>query len=295
MPSGMSEPADQQHVVIVSGLSGAGKSTALKALEDMGYHCIDNLPVPLLDSFAQLLNSESGRYQDVALGMDARAPAERLAQIPNFIGQLREAGVKCQLLYLDASDSELIRRFGKTRRSHPLAQGTGPLQSAIKAERATLKPLRQCADWTLDTSDTNVHQLAHETWKCIGPDTAGMTVVMQSFGFSHGIPDDIDFLFDLRSLPNPHWNEALRPLSGRDQAVAQWLQEEPSVDEMATDMSAFLQRWLPQLQSTHRSFVTIGLGCTGGQHRSVYMAERLAAELAETFPGMMIHHRELGP
>lgn len=292
--AGADEARPDQHVVIVSGLSGAGKSTALKALEDMGYHCIDNLPVPLLSTLAAHIRTEPERYRKVALGIDARALGERLAQIPAYLEQLRADGLKCQVLYLDAEDNTLIKRFGETRRRHPLTTDTGALQASIHRERGMLKPISDCADWKIDTSHLNIHQLTHQTWRCVGPDSAGMTLVLQSFGFSRGVPSDVDFLFDLRSLPNPHWDQALRPLTGRDHEVAAWLGQQEVVGRMSGDILAFLSRWLPDLQQAHRHFVTVGFGCTGGRHRSVYVTEQLAASLREAFPELMVHHRDLG-
>jgi UPF0042 nucleotide-binding protein len=289
------EQRPEQHAVIVSGLSGAGKTTVLKALEDMGYHCVDNLPVALVRKFARHIRSQPDLYHKVALGMDARAAGMNLADSPAVLEELNSSGLRCQVLFLTADDAALVKRFAETRRRHPLATGEGTLQTAIEREREVMEPLRRCADWELDTSRINIHELTHETWKCVGPDSADMTVVLQSFGFSKGVPRDADFLFDVRSLPNPHWSEDLRPLTGRDGEVAAWLEQEPLVNALAGDIRAFLESWLPELEKTHRRFVTIGIGCTGGRHRSVYMAERLAPELRRRFGQVMVHHRELGP
>jgi len=291
----MADTRETQHVIIVSGLSGAGKSTALKALEDMGYHCIDNLPASLMHDFAAHVEAKPEVYGRVALGMDVRAAGLDLGQIPAWLEQLRAAGVRTQLLFLDASDEVLLKRFGQTRRRHPLAQGEGALQASIEKERRLLEPIRAVADWEIDTSDTNVHQLTHQTWRRVGPDTGHMVLVVQSFGFGKGVPADVDFIFDARCLPNPHWDEALRPLTGRDAKVAEWLEQAPLVDDLFQDVTAFVERWLPHHQAAHRSFVTIGIGCTGGRHRSVYLAERLAKHLRESWPEVMLHHRELAP
>lgn len=292
----MSETAEahsRQHVVIVSGLSGAGKSTALKALEDMGYHCIDNLPAALLHELATHLRARPERYARVALGMDVRVPGLDLEALPAWLQDLRENGMRAQLLFLDARDDILLRRYGETRRRHPLATDEGALQAAIGKERGLLEPLRAMADWQIDTSDTNVHQLTHQTWRHVGPDTARMTVVVQSFGFSRGVPADVDFIFDARCLPNPHWSDELRPLTGRDEAVAEWLRQESKVSALYDDIAAFAGRWLPEHEAAHRALVTLGIGCTGGRHRSVYLAERLAAALRPDYPGLVLHHREL--
>lgn len=291
----MSERESEQHVIIVSGLSGAGKTTVLKALEDMGYHCIDNLPVALVRKLARHVRAETDLYQRVALGMDARAAGVNLADSPSVLEELNSSGLRCQVLFLNASDGTLVKRYAETRRRHPLADREGTLQGAIARERELLEPLRRCAEWELDTSRINIHELTHETWKCVGPGTAEMCVVLQSFGFSQGVPADADFLFDARSLPNPHWKEDLRPLTGRDADVVAWLEQEPLVTALAADIHGFLGAWLPELEKTHRNFVTVGIGCTGGRHRSVYLVERLAPELRQRFPQVMVHHRELGP
>ncbi len=284
-----------QHVIVVSGLSGAGKSTALKALEDMGYHGIDNLPASLLGDFSGLLQAEPELYERVALGMDIRAPGLDPGRLAHWLESLRDAGIQAQLLFLEARDEVLLKRYGETRRRHPLATDTGALQAAVLKERERLAPLRALADWTIDTSETNIHQLKHQTWRHVGPDNDRMTVVVQSFGFSKGVPADADFMFDVRCLPNPHWSDELRPLSGRDAPVAAWLEKEPDVTALGDDIEAFLRRWLPVHEAAHRSFVTIAIGCTGGRHRSVYLAERLVRSLGDAFPVVVVHHRDSPP
>ncbi len=289
----MNTVTDRQHLIIVSGLSGAGKSTALKALEDMGYHGIDNLPTPLLGDFARQLQAEPDAYRRVALGMDVRAPGLDTQALSSWIKKLRDSGIRAKLLFLEADDSALLKRYGATRRPHPLAQGEAALQSAIDRERQLLAPLRDLADWRIDTTNTNIHQLKHETWRHVGPDTDDMTVVIQSFGFSHGVPPDVDYVFDARCLPNPHWDDTLRPLTGRDAPVAEFLERDPHVNRLGEDMETFLRTWLPVHEDTRRSFITVGIGCTGGRHRSVYLAERLSRALRDDYPEVVLHHREL--
>lgn len=282
-----------QHLVIVSGLSGAGKSTALKALEDMGYHCIDNLPTPLLGDFARQLQAEPDAYRRVALGMDVRAPGLDTQALSSWIETLRASGIRANVLFLEADDSALLKRYGATRRPHPLAQGEDALLSAIGRERKLLAPLRALADWRIDTTQTNIHQLKHQTWRHVGPETDDMTLVVQSFGFSHGVPPDADYVFDARCLPNPHWDDALRPLTGRDAPVAEFLERDPDVNRLCNDLETFLRAWLPAHENTRRSFITVAIGCTGGRHRSVYLAERLGHSLRDAFPELVLHHREL--
>jgi UPF0042 nucleotide-binding protein len=289
----MSTTSDRQHLIIVSGLSGAGKSTALKALEDMGYHCVDNLPTPLLGKFAKQLQAEPEAYRRVALGMDVRAPGLDTHALSTWIETLRDTGIRAKLLYLEADDSALLKRYGATRRPHPLAQGEDALQSAIDRERELLAPLRALADWRIDTTHTNIHQLKHQTWRHVGPDTDDMTLVIQSFGFSHGVPPDVDYVFDARCLPNPHWDDTLRPQTGRDAPVAEFLEGSDDVNRLGADIEAFLRSWLPVHENTRRSFITVGIGCTGGRHRSVYLAERLSRALQEDYPELVLHHREL--
>ncbi|NIM69635.1 MAG: RNase adapter RapZ [Xanthomonadales bacterium] len=287
-----SETGDQR-VIIVSGLSGGGKSTALKALEDLGYYCIDNLPAALLAEFGPLIQSQPALYQRVALGIDARARGSDFSDVPRWIDTLQAQGPACRLLFLTAEPKALIQRFSETRRRHPLTQDEIPLPKAIELERELLEPLQQRADWVLDTTRTNIHDLRHQVRQYLEPEQSGMTVVLQSFAFKKGVPSDVDFLFDARNLPNPYWQEHLRALSGLDQAVAEWLGASGVADRMAGDILGFLTDWLPGFADSQRSYVTVGIGCTGGRHRSVYLVERVADALRAAFPRIMVHHREL--
>jgi UPF0042 nucleotide-binding protein len=283
----------KQRVIIVSGLSGGGKSTALNALEDLGYYCIDNLPAALLDDFQPQISTHSDLYEKVALGIDARARGAGLDRVPAWLERARQDGLHCELLFIKADKSTLVKRFSETRRRHPLTQREHALMEAIEKEMEILAPLRDCADWVLDSSDTNIHQLRRQVWKCVGPGDQGMTVVLESFAFKRGVPQDVDFVFDTRNLPNPYWEQALREHSGLDGQVRAWLEEDPSVAEMANDILRFLRAWLPGFAAVQRSYVTVGIGCTGGRHRSVYLVERLADALSGAFPEVLIHHREL--
>jgi len=284
---------DSQHIIIVSGLSGGGKSTALNALEDLGYYCIDNLPAGLLDEFPPQIREHAQLYERVALGIDARAGGAGLERIPAWMDSLNASGLRCELLFVEANRRTLIKRFSETRRRHPLTRDTLGLTDAIDQEKIILEPLKQRADWVLDTTDINIHQLRRQVWKCVGPGQHGMTIVIESFAFKRGVPQDVDFLFDCRTLPNPHWQEDLRELTGLDLRVQEWLELEPSVTAMADDLLAFLSRWLPGFEEARRSYVTIGLGCTGGKHRSVYLAERISTSLRDQFSEVLVHHREL--
>ena len=289
----MSEETAGKHLVLVTGLSGAGKSTALRALEDLGYNCVDNLPAALLREFAAHVSHGPAAYSRVALGIDARSPEHDLADIPRWLDDLADTGIACHMLFLEADIKAIIKRFSETRRRHPLTGEVHALPQAIRKESALLGGLRERADWVVDTSDTNIHQLRRQVWKCIDADNESMTIVLESFAFKRGVPQDVDFIFDARILPNPHWVEALREFSGLDEPVRKWLENDPSVERMIGDVLGFLKAWLPEFRDSQRSYVTVGIGCTGGRHRSVYLVDRLAAGLGEEFGDVLIHHREL--
>ncbi|NND44786.1 MAG: RNase adapter RapZ [Xanthomonadales bacterium] len=288
----MSPQDAPQHLIIVSGLSGGGKSTALNALEDLGYYCIDNLPASLLNELAPQIRAHPQLYARVALGIDARARGSDLESLPNWIESVQAQGIRCELLFLAAERRTLIKRFSETRRRHPLTQGDRVLADAIDDEARLLQPLKACATWVIDSTDTNIHQLRRKVWNCVGPGTKGMTVVLESFAFKHGVPQDVDFVFDVRNLPNPHWESELRDSTGLDSRVAEWLEQSPEVVRMADDILAFLRSWLPGFEAAQRSYVTVGIGCTGGRHRSVYLVERIAESLREDFPDVLVDHRE---
>jgi RNase adapter protein RapZ len=285
---------EKQILALVSGLSGGGKTTALHALEDLGYYCVDNLPAALLPEFARQLMSDPVLYSRVSLGIDARARVPELERIPAWLDRLTASGLPNQLLFLTADTKVIIKRFSETRRRHPLTQDQHALPEAIEREKTLLSPLQIRADWVIDTSDINIHQLRRQVWKCFGSEEQSMTVVLESFAFKRGVPQDVDFLFDARHLPNPHWVDELHNLSGLDLPVRQWLEQDESVDNLFTDILGLLQRWLPEIQKSQRSYVTIGIGCTGGRHRSVYLADRLATSLRQRFNPVVLHHREIG-
>ena len=286
-------PATQQSLVLVTGLSGGGKSTALRALEDLGCYCVDNLPAALLPEFAKQIKLNPSRYSRVALGVDARSPARDLDEIPVWLEDLSRAGLHCQLLFLTADANAIIKRFSETRRRHPLTSDHHSLPQAIDREQGLLDGLRKKADWVIDTSDINIHQLRRQVWKCSGTENETMTIVLESFAFKRGVPQDVDFIFDARILPNPHWVAELREFSGLEQPVREWLEQDRAVEGMLTDILEFLKTWLPEFQRSQRSYVTVGIGCTGGRHRSVYLVDRLASGLGQAFGQLLIHHREL--
>jgi UPF0042 nucleotide-binding protein len=282
-----------QVVTLVTGLSGGGKSTALRALEDLGCYCVDNLPAALLPAFTEQVTRKPEQFSRVALGVDARSPGPDLEMIPTWLQEQDAAGLNCQLLFLTADTKAILKRFSETRRRHPLTSDQLALPQAIDQEKLLLEGLKGRADWVIDTSDTNIHQLRRQVWKCVGGENETMTIVLESFAFKRGVPQDVDFIFDARILPNPYWVETLREFSGLDQPVSEWLEEDQSVTGMLNDILIFLKRWLPEFKQSQRSYVTVGIGCTGGRHRSVYLVDRLAAGLGSEFGRVLIHHREL--
>ncbi len=285
------------NLTIISGLSGSGKSVALNTLEDAGYFCIDNLPLGMLEALGQhLAAGGSGpgaappRY---AVGIDARNRPEDLAHCAEILDELERRGLGIQILFLTADRTTLIKRFSETRRRHPLSGADTPLAEAVSRERELLRPLQERADLTIDTTMTTVHQLRERVRSRLVQRPNVLSLQIESFGFKHGVPADADFVFDVRCLPNPHWEPELRPHTGRDAPVAQFLARQPEVADYLRDTAEFLKRWIPCFQRENRSYLTVAIGCTGGQHRSVYLAERLAAELRCVEGEISVHHREL--
>lgn len=281
-------------LVIVSGLSGSGKSVALNVLEDAGFYCIDNIPVGLLRSFVKEIEPrQDPDYDQVSVGLDARNIPD-VAQLPGLINELRKSGSGCEVVFLQASDDVLLSRFSETRRKHPLTSDDISLPEALAKERQLLSPIIDMADLIIDTSSTTVYDLRDLLRDRIANrDQATLSILIESFGYKHGLPADADFVFDVRCLPNPYWEHKLRALNGRDQPVRDFLGAEAQVQEMISDIEAFLSRWIPRYQSFQRSYLTIAIGCTGGQHRSVYIAEALAERLMTAHGPIQTHHDEL--
>ena len=280
---------------IISGLSGSGKSVALNALEDMDYYCIDNLPVGLLEAFASEIREQTlADGRNVGVGIDARNHPDQLSNFPNIIASLRSKGINCNILFLQADDATLLKRFSETRRKHPLS-GTGtPLADAIELERKLLGPITANADMFIDTSRTNVHQLRSLVMESLGKnEKSGFSMLLRAFGYKHGIPGDADFVFDARCLPNPHWQTGLRNLTGRDKPVADYLEKEEIARLYYQHLEDFLTSWVPRFQADNRSYLSIAIGCTGGQHRSVYLVEKLSRELGSQLCDIVTRHREL--
>jgi len=285
--------SSSQDVIIVSGMSGGGKSTALNALEDLGYYCIDNLPGAMLPYFGPQISANPELYRKVALGIDARSRESDLQVVLDWMESLRENGFNCKLLFITADKAVLIKRFSETRRRHPLTGSDKTLPDAIENESQLLEPLRRHAHQVIDSSKTNIHQLRRQVWNFVDRGSSGLTIVLQSFAFKQGVPQDVDFMFDARILPNPHWQDELRALTGKDEAVRSWLENDQHVLKMAQDIQDFMNTWLPAFKNAQRSYVTIGIGCTGGRHRSVYLAEKLADSLRNKHENVLVHHREM--
>jgi len=283
------------NMTIISGLSGSGKSVALHALEDMDFYCIDNLPVGLLESFANEIREQTlADGRNVCVGIDARNHPKQLSNFPNIIASLKSKDINCNILFLQADDATLLKRFSETRRKHPLSDADTPLADAIEKERKLLGPIAANADMFIDTSRTNVHQLRNLVMESLGNnEKTGFSMLLRSFGYKHGIPADADFVFDARCLPNPHWQTGLRNLTGKDHQVVEYLEQEEVARLYYQHLEDFLTTWVPRFQADNRSYLSIAIGCTGGQHRSVYLVEQLARELRSSLCDIVTRHREL--
>jgi UPF0042 nucleotide-binding protein len=286
---------DSPRVVLVTGLSGSGKSIALDVLEDSGYYCIDNLPVSLFEALVRDITLQPAQARGLtAVGIDARSPQAELNRLPALIKRLRDHGVDCETVFLDAEDQVLIQRFSETRRRHPLTEDGRTLEQAISLERQTLEPLLDLTRLKIDTTRTTLHELREIIRARVGERESGeMSIMLQSFGFKHGVPRNADFVFDARCLPNPHWQPDLRPYTGRDQPVAEFLGHDLKVRAMLSQVSEFLTHWIPCFEREGRSYLTIAVGCTGGQHRSVYLVEQLTSFLEKQGRSVVSSHREL--
>ena len=279
---------------IVSGLSGSGKTIALQALEDIGFYCIDNLPAALLPHFAgQLTGLKDNPITDVAIGLDVRNRAF-LADVPKNLNQLQTLGIQYRIIFLEAEESVLVKRFKETRRKHPMLDIQTSLMEAMHLEKKLLEPLSVGAGLRIDTTHTTPHELRAQVRDFArGEETAGLTVLFESFGFKHGTPLDADYVFDIRCLPNPYWQSELRQYTGLDEAVVQFLKQYDEVQAMFDDIRTFLEKWFPRFEREDRSHMTVALGCTGGQHRSVYLVQRLAEYFSAKGIKTQVRHREL--
>ncbi|MDB9952385.1 RNase adapter RapZ [Porticoccaceae bacterium] len=281
-------------LVVISGRSGSGKTSALNILEDVGFTCIDNLPVSLLPDLINKLRSENLRDDlNLAVGIDARNLVGDLSLIPEELELIKARGISVNVLFLQSRRSDLMRRYSETRRKHPLSSSTVSLKEAIDLEKDMLAPIAEIADRNIDTSGLSLHQLRDLIKSTVVPhDTEQMAILFESFGFKRGVPSDADFVFDVRCLPNPHWKLELRPFTGNDPEVIEFLESQVDVASMLADIIGFLTRWIPKHQDNNRSYLTVAIGCTGGQHRSVYLANRLAEYFGETYPLVQVVHKQ---
>ncbi|RUO56431.1 RNase adapter RapZ [Pseudidiomarina homiensis] len=276
-------------LIIVSGRSGSGKTIALRVLEDLGFYCVDNLPIMLLPT---LVHAIQDQYESVAVSVDVRnlpASPDDLSDALDFLPDK----IKPEILFLDSNDKVLLQRFGETRRLHPLSRNEMPLNEALQTESKLLEPLAERATWRIESSELSVHQLSEQvSERVLGRAASRLIVVFQSFGYKYGLPPDLDYAFDARILPNPHWEPELKPLTGSDPAVQHFFAQQPLVTKFIHQVETFLETWLPYFQRSNRSYLTIGIGCTGGQHRSVYIAEQLAERFTDYEFKVQVRHRE---
>ncbi len=279
-------------LVVISGRSGSGKSTALNLLEDLGYYCIDNLPVTLLAPLVDRLSQDS-QVERAAVGIDARNIADDLAKLPEVLAAFLPDELDTTVIFLDASSPALVKRFSETRRKHPLSNSETGLREALELESRLLDPISSLASLSIDTTSLTIHELRDVIRMRVGKDSQGFALLFQSFAYKRGVPVDADLVFDVRCLPNPHWQPELKPLTGLDDPVQIYLDAQGDFAEMYQDLSAFLDQWLPKFEANNRSYLTIAVGCTGGQHRSVYMAEKLFRHYQSRYANVQVRHREM--
>ena len=289
----MNQPS--RRLIIISGLSGAGKTVALNSLEDLDYYCIDNLPISLLNEISKQFSSHISKYSNkYAIGIDARNPEQDIDNLPNTISTLESQEIEVSLVYLEANDDVLTNRFSETRRKHPLSSEKISLQKAIMLERQIMEKLSAIADIQIDTSFTLMHQLRDIVRERIAEaPLSSLSIQFTSFGYKHGVPRDADFVFDVRCLPNPYWETHLRSLSGKDKEVIEFLSKQDLVLEMVNKLQDFLERWIPEFEADNRSYLNVAIGCTGGHHRSVYIVETLAEYFLKQNKHVLINHRDI--
>ncbi len=286
-------------IIIVSGLSGSGKTVALHALEDEGFYCMDNLPIGLLNQVVEHLeNSPHHTNESIALGVDARSGTADLKHFPDVVASIRQSGHETTVLFLQTEQQILLKRFSETRRKHPLSHDGLSLIEALDKEKELLAPVMLSADLTLDTTGLNIHDLNLALRQRLGDSentgNTSLSVLIQSFGFKHGIPLDSDFVFDMRCLPNPYWESKLRKHTGLEQPVVDYLSQFDDVKQMLASLETFLDQWIPMFAQSNRSYITVSIGCTGGRHRSVFITEQLGAHLRETLGEQVsIRHRDV--
>ena len=281
-------------IVIISGRSGSGKSTALHVMEDAGFYCIDNLPAALLPPLVQNMMNSVEQPEGIAVSIDARNMTEDLVRFPEILTEVKGFNAHCEIVYLDAEENTLITRFSETRRKHPLSNQYASLQDAIAHEKTLLDPIAEQADIKIDTTTLNIYELNELVRERVARHAVpGLAILFQSFGFKSGVPVDADFVFDARCLPNPHWRKEIRSFTGLEEPVKNYLEQQQSVQNMFNDIRDYLERWLPSFAASSRTYMTIAIGCTGGKHRSVYLCEALRKYFSEKYQNVQVRHREL--
>ena len=281
-------------LTIISGRSGSGKSTVLHILEDRGYYCIDNLPASLLPALADRISNGDAHLSDIAVSIDARNISADLQQAPEIISELQARELSTEIIFLDANSQTLLKRFSESRRKHPLSNESTDLREAIDIESALLESISMMANLVIDTSNMSLHQLRDLVKnRLLESSETNMALLFESFGFKNGVPVDADLVYDVRCLPNPYWDTALRSLTGLDADVAKFLDSQDEVQEMVDDIRAYLEKWLSRYESNNRSYITVAVGCTGGHHRSVYMGEKLRRYFSSKIKNVQIRHRDL--
>lgn len=285
----------ERRLIIVSGLSGAGKTVVLNTLEDLSYYTIDNLPTSLLNILIKQFSEEDNKLaKQIAIGIDARNNLDDLSFLPKTVMSLIEQHISTELIFIEANDDVLTKRFSETRRKHPLSSDAVSLSDAIKQERHAISALSETADLRIDTSHMQLHELREIVRERIARrEIATLSLQIMSFGYKNGIPKDSDFVFDLRCLPNPYWKKNLRQYTGKDQPIIDFLSKQNIVEQMLKDLRVFLDRWIPEFEADNRSYLSIAFGCTGGHHRSVFMAEQLATEFKESGKQVILRHRDI--
>lgn len=284
-----------QQLILLTGLSGAGKTVVLRCLEDMEYYCVDNLPIDMLSHFVKHVLSASEFYPKSAIGVDIRSTEKSLSNLPAIIDTIRYEELNFKIVFLSADKQVLFNRFSETRRRHPLSthQHKHSLTEAIKLEMDLMRPIQNKSDLLIDTSKMSIHQLKQHVWKLMSQKNDNVSIILRSFAFKRGVPFDSDFVFDARCLPNPYWQKNLRHLNGLDAEIQTFFENEKVVADYYRDLCRFFRDWIPRFEANDRSYITISIGCTGGQHRSVYLIEKLNNYLLEKEIQSLITHREL--
>lgn len=282
-------------LTIISGRSGSGKSTVLHILEDRGYYCIDNLPAALLPALAERITTDDAGIPQLAVSIDARNISADLERVPEIIADLKQMELQTEVIFLDANSQTLLKRFSESRRKHPLSNDKIALREAIDKESELLEPISLLASLSIDTSNMSLHTLRDAVkTRVVENKSTSMALLFQSFGYKNGVPTDADIVYDVRCLPNPYWDTALRSLTGIEPEVQEYLGKQAEAQEMLSDITAYLDKWLPRFEQNNRSYMTVAVGCTGGQHRSVYLCEMLGKYFAGRIDNILVRHRELG-